>query len=182
MFENIIGQEETVRALRSELAGARFPQSVLFFGPTYSGKLSTALEAARVLTCLEGRGEWSCECSSCRMQKELSHPQTALLGARYADVEIAASAEALTNVEKHARARTVRLRLSFQGDSVVLGIQDDGRGFASQRSKARRGKWRGIGLTNMRERALSLGGACDVRSTPKGGTTVSVRIPCRPAG
>ena len=90
--------------------------------------------------------------------------------------------EALTNVEKHARARTVRLRLSFQGDSVVLGIQDDGRGFASQRSKARRGKWRGIGLTNMRERALSLGGACDVRSTPKGGTTVSVRIPCRPAG
>jgi signal transduction histidine kinase len=88
--------------------------------------------------------------------------------------------EALTNVEKHARASTVRLRLSFQGDSVVLGIQDDGRGFALQRSRARRGKWRGMGLTNMRERALSLGGACEVRSTPKRGTTVSVRIPCRP--
>ncbi len=90
--------------------------------------------------------------------------------------------EALTNVEKHAHARTVRLRLSFQGDSVVLRIQDDGRGFAPQRSRARRGKWRGIGLTNMRERALSLGGACEVLPVPQKGTTISVRIPCKPAG
>jgi len=89
--------------------------------------------------------------------------------------------EALTNVEKHAHAKTVRLRLSFQGNSVVLRIQDDGRGLAPQRPKARRGKWRGIGLTNMRERALSLGGACEVLSTPKKGTTVSVRIPCEHA-
>ena len=87
--------------------------------------------------------------------------------------------EALTNVEKHAHARTIRLRLSFQGDSVVLRIQDDGRGFAPQRSKAGKGKWRGIGLTNMRERALSSGGTCEVLSTPKKGTTISVRIPCQ---
>ena len=90
--------------------------------------------------------------------------------------------EALANVEKHAHARMVRMRLSFQGDSVVLKIQDDGRGFAPQRSKAGRGKWRGIGLTNMRERALSSGGTCEVLSTPKKGTTISVRIPCPQAG
>ena len=90
--------------------------------------------------------------------------------------------EALTNVEKHAQARTIRLRLSFQGDSVVLRIQDDGRGFAPRRSRAGKGKWRGIGLTNMRERALSSGGTCEVLSTPKKGTTISVRIPCPPAG
>ena len=90
--------------------------------------------------------------------------------------------EALTNVEKHAQARTIRLRLSFQGGSVVLRIQDDGRGFAPQRSRAGKGKWRGIGLTNMRERALSSGGTCEVLSTPKKGTTISVRIPCPPAG
>ena len=89
--------------------------------------------------------------------------------------------EALTNVEKHARASTVRLELSFQGDSVVLRIRDDGRGFAPQRSRVRRGKWRGIGLTNMRERALSLGGTCEVKSTPRKGTIISVRIPCLPA-
>ena len=90
--------------------------------------------------------------------------------------------EALTNVEKHAQARTIRLRLSFQGDSVVLRIQDDGRGFAPRRPRAGKGKWRGIGLTNMRERALSSGGTCEVLSTPKKGTTISVRIPCPPAG
>ena len=90
--------------------------------------------------------------------------------------------EALANVEKHAHARTVRLRLSFRGDSVVLKIHDNGRGFTAQRSKIRKGKWRGIGLTNMRERALSLGGACEVLSAAKDGTTVSVQIPCKPAG
>ena len=90
--------------------------------------------------------------------------------------------EALTNVEKHAQARTIRLRLSFQGDSVVLKIQDDGRGFAPQRFKTGKGKRRGIGLTNMRERALSSGGTCEVLSMPKKGTTISVRIPCPPAG
>ena len=87
--------------------------------------------------------------------------------------------EALTNVEKHACARTVRLRLSFRDGCIVLRIQDDGRGFTPRRSKVRRGRWRGIGLTNMRERALSLGGVCEVQSTPKKGTTISVSIPCR---
>ncbi|MGA9777145.1 MAG: PAS domain S-box protein [Limisphaerales bacterium] len=90
--------------------------------------------------------------------------------------------EAFTNIEKHARAKMIRLRLSFQGDSVVLRIQDDGRGFVPQRTRTRKGKWRGIGLTNMRERALSLGGACEILSTPKEGTTISVRIPCKRAG
>ncbi len=100
MFENIIGQATTVETLRGELAEGRFPRAALFHGPAYAGKLSTALEAARVLTCEEGRGEWSCECASCRMQKELTHPQTVLVGPRYADVEIAASADALMRSRK----------------------------------------------------------------------------------
>ena len=86
--------------------------------------------------------------------------------------------EALTNIEKHARAKMARLRLSFRGDSVVLRIQDDGRGFVAHRLKSRKGKWRGIGLTHMRERALSLGGECEVLSAPKKGTIITVRIPC----
>jgi DNA polymerase-3 subunit gamma/tau len=102
MFENIIGQVAAIQTLRTELALGRFPRSALFFGPAYAGKLSTALEAARVLTCAEGRGEWSCECHSCRLQKELTHPQTVLLGPRYADVEIAASADALMRSRKTA--------------------------------------------------------------------------------
>jgi DNA polymerase-3 subunit gamma/tau len=100
MFENIIGQREVVGTLRGELAEGRFPRSSLFFGPPYSAKLSTALEAARVLTCREGRGEWSCECRSCRLQKELAHPHTVLIGPRSSDVEIAACAGALMRSRK----------------------------------------------------------------------------------
>jgi DNA polymerase III delta prime subunit len=135
MFDNIIGHTETVAALRGELVDGKFPRSALFVGPAYAGKLSTALEAARVLTCAEGRGEWSCECPSCRMQKELSHPQTVLLGPRYSDVEIAASADALMRSRKPATVylllRAVRkLTRRFDpwiadaDDSRVKGMQD----------------------------------------------------------
>jgi len=135
MFENIIGQAETIRVLRGELAQGRFPRSSLFFGPAYAGKLSTALEAARVLTCAEGRGEWSCECASCRMQKELTHPQTVLLGPRYADVEIAASADALMRSRKPSTlylllraVRKLTRRFDFwiadADDARVKGMQE----------------------------------------------------------
>ena len=135
MFENIIGQTETIRALRGELAQGRFPRSSLFFGPAYAGKLSTALEAARVLTCAEGRGEWSCECASCRMQRELTHPQTVLLGPRYADVEIAASADALMRSRKPSTlylllraVRKLTRRFDFwiadADDARVKGMQE----------------------------------------------------------
>ena len=135
MFENIIGHTATVAALRGELADGKFPRSALFVGPPYTGKLSTALEAARVLTCSEGRGEWSCECPSCRMQKELSHPLTVLLGPRYSDVEIAASADALMRSRKPATVylllRAVRkLTRRFDpwiadaDDARVKGMQD----------------------------------------------------------
>ncbi len=95
MFENIIGHAETLRTLSAELAAGTFPRAALFFGPPYAGKLSTALETARVLTCRQGSGQWTCECTSCRAQRELAHPHTVMLGFRYSDVEIAASSDAL---------------------------------------------------------------------------------------
>jgi PAS domain S-box-containing protein len=87
--------------------------------------------------------------------------------------------EALNNLEKHARAKTVQLRLAAQDDSILLRIQDDGRGFdpAAAAGKAQR---RGIGLTNMRERAAALGGTCEVKSLPRQGTTLTVRVPFPP--
>jgi len=86
--------------------------------------------------------------------------------------------EAFTNIERHAHAKTVRLRLSLQGNSLVLRIQDDGRGFEVRQANPARAKRRGIGLTNIRERAASLGGACQIESAPGQGTTLTVRVPC----
>jgi len=127
MFENIIGHQGTVDTLRDELARGSFPRSALFFGPSYSGKLSAALEAARVLTCRLGTGEWACECSSCRSQKELSHPYTVMLGSRYWDVEIAACADSLLRNRKppsqYLFLRSVR-KLTRRFDTVVWDAEE----------------------------------------------------------
>jgi signal transduction histidine kinase len=77
--------------------------------------------------------------------------------------------EALTNVARHARARTCVVRLAVKND-VALQIVDDGVGIPAQRSA-------GVGLSSMRERASELGGSCVVEPVPKGGTQVLVRLP-----
>ena len=87
--------------------------------------------------------------------------------------------EAVNNAEKYARATTIRLRIAFQGDSIVLKIQDDGHGFDVTAAKVDKRKGHGIGFTNMRERAASLGGTCEIESVPKQGTTITVRVPAK---
>ena len=94
MFENIIGQERIVEQIATEIALHQLPGAVLFYGDAYTGKLSTALELARVMSCRE-RGEWSCRCSSCQSHRVLDNPYTLMLGTRYFIEEISASADAL---------------------------------------------------------------------------------------
>jgi two-component system NarL family sensor kinase len=85
--------------------------------------------------------------------------------------------EALTNVEKHARARRVTVTLTQDRSIVQLSIQDDGKGFDPDRRSARRGAARGIGLLGMRERATYVGGTLRVKSILRGGTEIEVRVP-----
>jgi PAS domain S-box-containing protein len=89
--------------------------------------------------------------------------------------------EALTNVEAHAQAKSARLSIHAEGEFVILKIQDDGRGFTP--ASASRGKkdQRGLGFTNMRERAAAVGGIFQVETAPGRGTTITVRIPSRHA-
>jgi DNA polymerase III delta prime subunit len=99
MFENIIGHTTLIQTLQAELEANAFPSAVLFYGSRFSGKLSTALEAARVLTCSQG-GKWSCSCGACRKQRLLIHPNILLLGWRYFDLEIAAAADVLRRTQR----------------------------------------------------------------------------------
>ena len=89
--------------------------------------------------------------------------------------------EALANVEKHARARNVRLSLTRQHKAIRLRVQDDGRGFELKPSVAQSRSRGGIGLTNIKERAVSLGGTFEIKSTPGKGTLIVVRIPLEQA-
>ncbi|MGH7940638.1 MAG: PAS domain S-box protein [Limisphaerales bacterium] len=86
--------------------------------------------------------------------------------------------EAINNIEKYARAETVTLRVGLHNGSIRLKIQDDGRGFDVKKTQSgKRERGHGLGLPNMRERALSLGGTCEIVSTPRRGTTITVQIP-----
>jgi PAS domain S-box-containing protein len=85
--------------------------------------------------------------------------------------------EAINNIEKHSSATTVKLHFKIEDNAVVLKIKDDGRGFDSKTSKRGKGTGHGLGLTNMRERALSLGGSYEIQSTKGKGTTILVRAP-----
>jgi signal transduction histidine kinase len=83
--------------------------------------------------------------------------------------------EALTNVEKHARARHVTVCLR-QRTFVQLVINDDGIGFDAGRRKGKGG----LGLLNMRERASYVGGDFKIKSVRGTGTEIEVRIPLPP--
>ncbi|MBC8097280.1 MAG: sensor histidine kinase [Akkermansiaceae bacterium] len=90
--------------------------------------------------------------------------------------------ETLKNVEKHARARQVRVQLTKSGNIVQLTIHDDGTGFDPAQPPARRTGQGGLGLLGMRERAAYVGGSLTVKSGQDAGTEIEIRIPLPPEG
>ena len=82
--------------------------------------------------------------------------------------------EALRNIERHANARNIDIRLDDAGDRLELRITDDGIGFDVQRVEQSRD--RGIGLTNMRERVERNGGTFQLISHP-GHTALTASFP-----
>ncbi len=89
-----------------------------------------------------------------------------------AAVEVAAYRivlEALTNVARHAQARTCCVRIALT-EVLTIEVIDDGQGLPSQPQV-------GVGLASMRERAAELGGTCVITTGATGGTHVLVRLP-----
>jgi two-component system, NarL family, sensor histidine kinase DegS len=82
--------------------------------------------------------------------------------------------EALTNVRKHARARTVEVTLTLQPHRVVAIVKDDGEGFDVAATEARLGRTRNLGLISMRERADLEKGHMEIRSQLGRGTEAKV--------
>jgi PAS domain S-box-containing protein len=83
--------------------------------------------------------------------------------------------EALGNAAKHSVAKKVEVRLTGSDSRVCLSVSDDGVGC----SPGQIGSSGGLGLINMRERVLQLGGTFSFESEPGRGTTVKVEIPFR---
>jgi two-component system sensor histidine kinase UhpB len=79
--------------------------------------------------------------------------------------------ESLTNVARHARARTARVELEEEDGAVVLRVSDDGVGIPELHTDATDG-----GVGGMRERALLAGGRLRVRALPERGTEVRLDL------
>ena len=81
--------------------------------------------------------------------------------------------EALTNILKHAQARTVEIAIERRSPWLLIHIRDDGVGLPLERLRALRSH----GLAAMRQRATGLGGVWQMHTPDAGGTQIEVRLP-----
>jgi len=81
--------------------------------------------------------------------------------------------EALSNAIRHSGAPRARLSLRAQDAEAVLSVEDNGQGFDTTIPPGRGH----LGLVNMRDRTISVGGAIDISSRIGGGTRIIVRLP-----
>jgi PAS domain S-box-containing protein len=83
--------------------------------------------------------------------------------------------EALTNVTRHSKATRVDVAVRRAGGALILGVSDNGVGFAPDTLSG----LRSLGLVGMRERALACGGVLMVQGKPGEGTSIVVTIPLK---
>lgn len=82
------------------------------------------------------------------------------------------STEAMQNAIRHSHCRNLVIRLTHDAQTLSIDVIDDGRGFDPHREYENH-----LGLKTMRERAVALGGAASIQSTPGAGTHVRTVLP-----
>jgi PAS domain S-box-containing protein len=81
--------------------------------------------------------------------------------------------EALTNVARHAEATEVQVTMSREGETLVVRVRDNGRGFDPVLVAQKKS----YGVLGIRERAYTLGGSARIVRVSTGGTLVEIEIP-----
>ncbi|WP_407428729.1 DNA polymerase III [Treponema sp.] len=114
MFDNLLYQSSS-SLLCEDILNNRLPGAILLSGPAASGKLTCALEIARILSCsgvnqYNQRGHWLCDCPSCKKNKELSNTNVLLAGPRDCSLEILAAKKAF-------------LQASFDNSSFLMAVR-----------------------------------------------------------
>lgn len=80
--------------------------------------------------------------------------------------------ESLNNIVKHAEATEVWFRLRFENSVLSISIEDNGKGFARDKTSPT-----GNGLDNMRLRLEKIGGSFSIQSEPGKGTQTKIQFP-----
>jgi signal transduction histidine kinase len=91
--------------------------------------------------------------------------------------------ESLTNIVKHSEATVVILEIRKNQNNIEITIEDNGKGFDTERLSSQLG-WgrvidvaRGFGVASMTERARIVGGTLTINSQAQKGTTVHLALP-----
>jgi PAS domain S-box-containing protein len=87
--------------------------------------------------------------------------------------------EAITNVMRHAKASTVVIRLTREGDELKLTVEDDGVGFDVKETQLRTVRGENFGLLAMRERVTLSGGTLVLKSAVGEGCNITAYFPLR---
>ncbi len=83
--------------------------------------------------------------------------------------------EIMSNIERHAGARLVGVKLDWKSDNLFLTVDDDGRGFEPDHNQTDEH----LGLSIIRERAEEINGRLFIKSSPGAGTEVTLMLPLK---
>jgi signal transduction histidine kinase len=99
------------------------------------------------------------------------------LPSRVATVLFRIVQEGLNNIGRHAQAKRARVQLGFASETVILTIEDDGRGFDVADVLGIHSERRAWGLLGVQERVALVGGKFKIDSAPGRGTKMTIEIP-----
>jgi signal transduction histidine kinase/DNA-binding NarL/FixJ family response regulator len=157
--------QQASTAARDALAEARL---------TLLGLASSPLNGQTLDTALRSEAAWAQSIGGLEV-RYVSAGTPPALEERLSQEVLGVAREALTNIVRHAQARSVRLGLMYEQAAVTLLVQDDGQGFDPK------AEWQGdrFGLRAISERARVLGATVDVDSLVGWGTRIRARFPYR---
>ena len=176
-LHDLLGHTLSMVALKSELAGRLIERDPRAARREMADVERVAREAlSQVRSAVSGirAAAMAAELASARLlleaagvQMEYWHDPQALPS----DVETCLALvlrEAVTNIQRHARANRVEVTVIAGAERVVMRVRDDGRGGVNER---------GNGLTGMRERIEARGGTLAIESPRGRGTSIEVALP-----
>ena len=86
--------------------------------------------------------------------------------------------EACSNAIRHADCSIIKVVLNYQPGTIILSIEDDGKGFAYEETECScKADNSGFGLSMMKERVYLLSGKIDIHSKINVGTKIQVEVP-----
>ncbi|ULU24989.1 sensor histidine kinase [Dyella terrae] len=177
-LHDLLGHTLSLVALKSELA-----RKLALIDPERAQREMEEVERvarhalAEVRTAVTGmrRGDLAAELVSARLMLEASGVD--FNGALPDDVCVPAQVEAplalvlreaVTNIHRHAKARSAKVGFTVEKGRLQMQVSDDGCGGLSAH---------GNGVSGMRERIQALGGSLQIESPPRRGTVLTVQVP-----